>query len=84
MGERPDRPDEVRRDPLDRQDALSEGGRDAYPLTYPAGTPEEPRPVGSDPPSVVVSAAERWVTKGSRPTPRSSAPGPISKGLGPT
>src|SRR3712207_4438831 len=47
MGERPD--DEIRRDPLDRQDALGEGGRDAYPLTDPAGTPEEARPVGPDP-----------------------------------
>src|SRR3712207_7344698 len=49
MGERPDRPEDVRRDPLDRPDALGEGGRDAYPLTDPAGTPEEARPVGPDP-----------------------------------
>jgi ElaB/YqjD/DUF883 family membrane-anchored ribosome-binding protein len=49
MGERPDRPGDVRRDPLDRPDALGEGGRDSYPLTDPAGTPEVARPVGPDP-----------------------------------
>ncbi len=36
MGERPD---EVRRDPLDRLDALGEGGRDEYPLTEPLVDP---------------------------------------------
>ena len=47
MGERPD---DVRRDPLDRPDALGEGGRDAYPLTDTVRSPEEARPeIGLDP-----------------------------------
>ena len=47
MGERPD---EVRRDPLGRPVVPGEGGRDAYPLTDPAGGPEEARSaVGPDP-----------------------------------
>jgi ElaB/YqjD/DUF883 family membrane-anchored ribosome-binding protein len=44
MGERPDRPDEVRRDPL------AEGGRDPDPLADPVGGPEDVRQgVGPDP-----------------------------------
>ena len=40
----------MRRDPLDRPDALGEGGRDAYPLTDPVRSPEEARPeIGLDP-----------------------------------
>jgi len=49
-----ERPDEVRRDPLDRREPLTEGGRDpgpvADPLTEPVGGPEEVRPdSGLDP-----------------------------------
>ena len=49
-----ERPDEVRRDPLDRREPLTEGGRDpgpvADPLTEPVGGPEEVRPdPGLDP-----------------------------------
>ncbi len=44
MGERPDRPDEVRRDPL------AEGPRDpGGPLADPVGGPEDARAVGPDP-----------------------------------
>jgi hypothetical protein len=79
MGERPDRPDELRRDPLGRPDPLGEEGErgvdpaDAREVELePPPPPFNPETASPDPALAGGRGATRW----RRTASRSSAPAP--------